>query len=267
LGDSAEEDFYALALDIGYNVIRRQDLSPGIDFIADFRGRVFDNATLLKPPFSPAGLTAFSIKAGDISQQDVQELVTYVSQCAGSSDTLLRRVSGGVLVSGAMKTAGQVNAIRSQGVYCWDARRLIFYSVKAKKVAKNSELGPVNEHSLDTGLNGGFVFTIHGMHTKDVDAIADVFVDDHTIQIQGDHLTSILTSIYRLAALPTVQSMHRQVKLKLSLHALGPVMRTIVERAYDDYRNEPPDDLILHPVTDLEVQSYATGPWTAIFRV
>jgi hypothetical protein len=267
LGDSAEEDFYALALDIGYNVIRRRNLSPGIDFIAEFRGTVFENAVLLKPPFAPDGVVAFSVKAGEVSSGDVDQLNDYVSECRRSTDTTLQRVTGAILVAGTLKTAGQINSIKTAGVFCWDARRLIFYSIKAKKVAAHSDLGQVTEHALTSPLNGTFIFTIHDMQPNNVDATADVFVDDHNISIQGDHLSSMLTSIHQLAVLPTVQSMHRQVKLKLSVHALGPIMRSVVEQAYETYRRQPPSSLLLHPVTELELQSYATGSWTAIFRV
>jgi len=267
LGDSAEEDFYALALDIGYNVIRRRNLRPGIDFIAEFRGTVFQNAALLKPPFAPEGLVAFSVKAGETQPADVTELTDYISECRQSPDATLQRVQGGVLVAGSMKTANQINSILLQGVYCWDARRLIFHSIKAKKVAANSELGPVTEHALSPDLNGTFIFTIHDMHPTDIDAVADVFIDDHNREIQGDHLSSILTSIYQAAVLPTVQSTHRLVRLKLSVHALGPIMRQVVQQMYESHRRQPQPSLLLRPVTDLELQSYATGPWTAIFRV
>lgn len=267
LGDSAEEDFYALALDIGYNVIRRRNLKPGIDFIAEFRGTVFQNATLLKPPFAPQGLVAFSVKAGDVSTNDVTELTDYISECQRSSDSTLQGVQGGILVAGAIKSVGQINAIQSLGVYCWDARRLIFHSIKAKKVAANSDLGPVTEHGLVPSLKGTFIFTIHDMRPTEIDAVADVFIDDHDLAVQGDHLSAILDSVYKLAVEPTVQSTRRQVRLKLSVHALGPIMRQVVEQAYEGRRRQPPSSLLLRPVTELELQSYATGPWTAIFRI
>jgi len=266
LGDSAEDDLYALAIVMGYNVIRRRNLDPGIDFIANFSGQVFENATLLKPPFSPPGATAFSVKSGDFSQRDLEELVNYVARCANSNDPTLKTILGGVLVSGVIKSVGQINSILSQNVYCWDARRLIFYSVKAKKVESNSELGPVREHPLSVPLKGGFMFTIHEMSSTTIDAIADVFVDDHNQDIQGDHISSILSRIHDVAVSPVVQSTQRNVRLKLSLHALGPIQRPIAEAAYERYRREAPSTLLLYPTTELELQSYATGPWTAIFR-
>lgn len=266
LGDSAEDDLYALAIVMGYNVIRRRNLNPGIDFIADFAGNALDNATLLRPPFSPEGPTAFSVKAGEISQHDVEELLGYLTQCSSSTDPTLRNVRGGVLVSGTMKTIGQINSIRSSGVYCWDARRLIFYSIKAKKVQSNSELGPVREHPLPNPLKGGFTFTIQGMSTNEIDAVADVFVDDQSQDIQGDHISAILSAIYNVAVTPVVQSTQRRVKLRLSLHALGPIQRPIVQAGYERYRRQPPASLLPYPTTDLELQSYATGPWTALFR-
>jgi len=251
---------------MGYNVVRRRNLDPGIDFIADFSGQVLENATLLKPPFSPTGPTAFSVKSGDVSQKDTEELIHYVARCATSNDPTLKAIQGGVLVSGTIKSVGQINSILAQNIYCWDARRLLFYSVKAKKVQSNSELGPVREHQLLPPIKGGFMFTIHEMSSTTIDAIADVFVDDHNQDIQGDHISSILSRIHDVAVSPVVQSMQRKVKLKLSLHALGPIQRQIAEAAYERFRIQAPDTLLLYPTTELELQSYATGPWTAIFR-
>src|SRR2546425_7862651 len=214
---------------MGYDVLRRRNLTPGIDFIADFRGEVFGNATLLKPPFAPTGRTAFSVKAGDFEPRDIRELADYVAQCGQSPDGFLRGVQGGVIVANAVKTSGQLDAIRNQGIYCWDTRRLIFYSIRSKKVAANSELGAVVEHSLNPQLQASFTFTIHDMQPNDLQAIADVFIDDHTLLLQGDNLITILTLIQQTAVHPTAQQMHRKVKLKVSIHSLGPLQRTVVE--------------------------------------
>ena len=266
LGDSAEEDFYALALAIGYGVLRRRNLSPGIDFIAEFRGTPFENSTVLRPHFSPAGPTAFSVKAGDASSADAQQLRSYVSQARDSQDSILRGLIGGVLVAGTLKTVEQINSMRAQGIHCWDIRRLMFYSVKAKKVATLSELGPVIEHPLTGNLRGGFIFGTPGVSPSQIDAVADAFVDDHTHAIQGDDITSILSTIETTAAMPIVRAMHRRVKVKLSVHTVGLVQRTVIEEEYEQYRRQASSSFLLAPSAELEVQSYATGPWTAIFR-
>ncbi len=266
-GDSAEEDFYALSRAIGYVVFRSRNPSPGIDFVADFVGRPTENCTLLRPPFSPAGLTAFSVKSGDFVNADVEELLTYVSQCTASTDPTLKEVKGGVLVAGTNRTKGQLDDLVARGVYCWDIKRLIFYSVKAKTVFRLSDLGPVVEHPLHNGIKGGFVLSVLDMTPTEVQVEAHVFVDDHNIVIQGDHVESILDQVSTLGLTPITNATHHDVRTEISLHALGPIQRLVADDAYRRYAAQANNRRILFPADrGLEMQSYATGPWTAIFR-
>ena len=268
LGDSAEEDFYALARAIGYGIIRQRNPSPGIDFVAEFTGTTVENCSLLRPPYSPDGLTAFSVKSGDSSSRDVTELINYVSNCRTSGDPVLRQIAGGVLVVGAMKTHDQINQLSTQGISCWDMRRLIFYSIKAKTVARLADTGRVVEHPLLNGIKGGFVQAAQTIPSNSVFRVeVHLFVDDHNLVIQGDHLTNMLDQVYSSGLRPIIQATQYDIELRLSLHAMGPIQRVIVNQAYRDYsgRNQP--GLILPADPKFMMQSYATAPWTSIFRV
>jgi len=192
LGDSAEGDFYILAKTLGYKILRSRNPSPGIDFVAEFSGKAIENSTLLRPSFSPDGITAFSVKSGDAKAGDVAELADYVHRSQGSPDELLKKMKGGVIVIGTMKTRGQIDDMSSQGIFCWDIRRLLFYSVKVRTVARLAETGPVIEHPLK-GLDGGFVIApMEKISNSILKVEATAFVDDHNIIIQGDHFSSDL---------------------------------------------------------------------------
>lgn len=270
LGDSAEDDFYALARAIGYSLIRSRNPVPGIDFVAQFTGTTIENCFLLRPTHSPDGLTAFSVKSGDFSASDVADLVNYVTTSKASGDPVLREMKGGVLVVGATKTQHEISRLLSQGVFCWDVRRLIFYSVKAKTVARLSETGRVLEYPLG-GVGGGFVLapSPRGFVSSSlIEYEVHAFVDDHNLVVQGDHLTAILGQVYTIGLKPVIQAMRYDVRIRMSLHALGPIQRRIVDQAYTDYcaaENHP--GLMAPAGEELEMQSYATAPWTAIFRV
>ena len=268
LGDSAEDDFYALARAIGYGIIRCRNPIPGIDFVADFSGTTIENCVLLRPAHSPDGLTAFSVKSGDLSSSDVTELLDYIRKCQASDDQLLRQMKGGVLVVGTTKTQHQVNELLSQGLFCWDVKRLIFYSVKAKIVARLSETGRVIEYPLGSGITGGFVLAPQGVSRSLIEAEVHAFVDDHNMVVQGDHLTTILDQVYAIGLRPIIQAMRYDVRMQMSLHALGPIQRKVVDEAYSNYYASGGHPGLMAPaVQGLEIQSYATAPWTAVFRV
>jgi hypothetical protein len=267
LGDKAEEDFYALARAIGYGIIRCRNPVPGIDFVAKFGGKTVENCELLRPAHSPDGVTAFSVKSGDFSSSDVDGLLRYVDQCPQSDDPLLQQVKGAVLVTGAAKTLDQIRQLLSRGVFCWDIKRLIFYSVKAKTAARMSENGQVTE--LPLRFKGGFVFSLPRFESKSVmEAEVHVFLDDHDLVVQGDHLSSILDEVYTVGLEPIIQSTRCCIRMKMTLHAMGPIQREVVDQAYlDFYSGEKHNGLLPPAVRELEMQSYAVAPWTAIFRV
>jgi hypothetical protein len=268
LGDSAEEDFYALARAIGYGIIRYRNPVPGIDFVAEFTGRTVENCALLRPPYSPDGLTAFSVKSGDGGSNDVTDLRDYLSQCRSSNEPTLQRIAGGVLVLGAVRTQDQINHLHDEGIFCWDVKRLIFYSVKAKTVARLGDTGRVVEHPLTNGIKGGFVQAPQAMISRSAIGVeVHVFLDDHNMVVQGDHLTGILDQVYSVGLQPMITAMQYDIELRISLHAMGPIQRTVVDQAYRDYSSRNRPGLILPADQGLGMQSYCTAPWTAIFRV
>ena len=171
------------------------------------------------------------------------------------------------MVAGANRTQGQLNDLVTQGVHCWDIKRLIFYSVKAKTVARLSELGPVLEHPLPNAIEGGFVLAVLDMTPTEVQVEVHTFIDDHNLVIQGDHVRSILDQVANLGVNPIINATQHDVKIEISLHAMGPIERRVCDDAYRGYAAAANHRRILFPAGQgLEMQSYATGAWTAIFR-
>ena len=268
LGDRAEEDFYALARAIGYGIVRHRDPATGIDFVAEFTGSTIENCYLLRPAHSPDGLTAFSVKSGDSTQKHITELVDYICASQSSADPILKKMKGGVLVVGTSKTRGEIDTMLSQGIFCWDVKRLIFYSMKAKTVARLSETGRVVEYPFGTGISGGFVVAPQGFDSPSLIGYeVHCFVDDHNLVVQGDHLQSILHQVYDCGLKPVMGAMHYDIRIRMTLHALGPIERQVVDQAFTDYfREGNHPGLTTTAIGGLAMQSYATAPWTAVFR-
>jgi len=267
LGDSAEEDFYALARSLGYRVDRWRNPKPGIDFVARFTGDGISRCRLLQPAFGPRGSTAFSVKSGDCSPSDVRELVDYVSDCRNSNDPTLQAVTGGVIVVGTSKTVGELDAMKSSEIYCWDMKRLVFYSMKVKLADTLASSGRVNEHALTGRLSGGFMFVAQEMKESVVRAEAYAFIDDHSLVVQGDDMTLLLNHIYDERLRPYIQAFDVDVDFRLFVHSVGPVRRQVMEDAYRAFAREGRPRLSLPAEGGLLIQSYSTGPWTAVFRV
>jgi hypothetical protein len=179
-------------------------------------------------------------------------------------------VAGGVLVAGTNRTQGQLNELLSRGVYCWDFKRLIFYSVKAKTVDLLSQTGSVTEYPLGVGVKGGFVLAPFSMIGSIVEVVTHIFVDDHDLVVQGDHVKAFLDQIVQSGLTPIINSMHRDVNVRVSLHAMGLIERQVADDAFREFSAATAEgnSRIHFPAgREFEMQSYATGPWTAIFRM
>jgi len=175
-------------------------------------------------------------------------------------------MKGGIIVVGTSKTNEEINRLLRSGVYCWDIKRLILFSIKAKIVARLSETGRVIEHPLG-GIRGGFVLAPQGFVSKSLmEAEVHSFVENHNLVLQGDHLTAILRRVYTLGLRPIIRATRYDIRIRMSLHSLGPIQRRVVDQAYTDYYAGGNHPGLMPPVQGLEMQSYATAPWTAVFR-
>ena len=150
LGRIMEDEFAALLEKLGYRVLRKRDPKSGLDIIAQFNGEPIpkpkNRCMLIQPLFSPEGITAFSLKRGNFVESDIIELLEKTKKVAGTSDDeTLRELTGQVMVTNYSKTEHEVDKLLSRSVYCWDIRRLIFYSAKARVGRDLATRGPVGK--------------------------------------------------------------------------------------------------------------------------
>jgi hypothetical protein len=212
-------------------------------------------------------MTPFFMKRPMSGRTTCRELLEYVKECQESADPTLSQVRGGVLVVGTAKTRNQIDELLSQGLFCWDVKRLIFYSVKAKTVDRLSEKGRVTEYPLGGGISGGFLLSLEKASRSLFAAEVHVYVDDHNLVLQGDHMGTILSQVYAAGLRPIIETTGYDIEIRMFLNGLGPIQRRVVDEAYSRYYatgNHP--GLMTPAVQGLEIQSYATAPWTAIFR-
>jgi hypothetical protein len=137
IGRAMEDEFAVLIERLGYRVLRKRDVKSSIDIIANFHGEpIYPKPTnrchLLKPLFAPQGTTAFSLKRGDFSKSDVEELLRNKEKARKLDDKVLNALEGTVMVTNYTKTESELDSLLSENVYCWEGRRLIFYAAKAR---------------------------------------------------------------------------------------------------------------------------------------
>jgi hypothetical protein len=266
LGDAAEDDFYSLALHLGYRVVRERNPAPGIDFIAEFDGKR-SNLQLRRPIFSPDGITAFSVKRGDFGSDDITALKNYISDAHKSSDPILNQIRGGVIVTSSLKTEATLNDLARQQLFCWDVRRMMLYSSKARLAAEWSDLGLVTEKPMPGRLLGSYMLVAFELFHGVLKTKVSVFVDDHDLVLQGDHMNTVLNEIYRNGLKPMIRSMSaKEIETTIVVHSAGLIQRRVVLQACDDFAKGKKHSGVTFLVGGFEFQSYSTAPWTAFLR-
>lgn len=274
VGRAMEDEFAVLIERLGYRVLRKRDVKSGLDIIAKFDGRPINPkplnpCDLIRPLFAPEGITAFSLKRGDFRKSDVDELLEKAKKVKSfSDDKVLRSIRGKVMVTNYSKSEVELNKLLSKNVYCWDMRRLIFYSAKARSSFDLAEKGPVEEVLVRGAIKASYL-----METETgTDAILTnviILVDDHdpNLVIGYDHIKNILVYIYKKSLKPIVKSTRLDVQSLFKFHILGVADKGTVENAYLDYAKEES----YHPQVVFSAMpiifQYGAAPWTTLLKL
>jgi hypothetical protein len=268
------EDEFADLLDrLGYSVLRKRDVKLNLDIVAKFAGGPtkpeFPNECVLsKPSFAPKGTTAFSLKRGDFTNADVSELIDKAKRAKDTGDEVLKSIEGAVIVTNYIKTESELDRLLSQGVHCWDGRRLIFYAAKARTVADLAVRGPVKEIGIEAFNNATFIVQKETLPGAILTNVA-VFIDDHDkkLMISYDHGKNILSYVYDHSLKPIVDSSQLDVQADFKIHVLGIAEKELVEKAYTEYAH----DEHAHPQVFFsavpKIFQYASAPWTVLLQL
>ena len=268
-----EDEFTVLIEKLGYRVLRKRDVKSGIDVIAKFDGepinpKLPNPCILLRPLFAPEGISAFSLKRGDFRKSDVNELIKKVKKVTSSADEVLKSLQGAVIVTNYTKTETELDKLFLNNVYCWDGRRLIFYSAKAKSVFDLARRGPVKEYLIkDLGKVSYIIERETGQRAILTNIV--ILVDDHdkNLVVGYDYIKNILMHIYQNSLKPIVDSTDLDVQTMFKVHILGIAHKELVENAYFDYARDEkshPKVVFSAPPT---IFQYGAAPWTAILQL
>jgi hypothetical protein len=273
VGRAMEDDFADLLDRLGYSVLRKRDVKLNIDIVANFGGKPvkpsFPNeCILLKPPFAPQGVTAFSLKRGDFTETDVKELIDKTKKAKGTDDETLRSITGAVIVTNYTKTEGELDKLVSKGVHCWDGRRLIFYAAKARTVSELAFKGPVREVAIESFSNSTYIIQKETLPGAILTNIA-VFIDDHNqkLMVGYEHVKNVLSYIYDHSLKPIVESSQLDVQAVVKIHVLGIAETELVGKAYNEYAQNTPTHPQVTFSAEPKVFQYGSAPWTAVIQL
>jgi len=239
LGDVMEDEFVRLLGKLGYRVVKRRHTHPSIDVISDFPRKPLDGSqgAPLRPPwFAPAGRTAFSVKEGSLRAKHVTELRRSCSSARRSHDPLLKRISGGVLATNEVLPLSKIDKIRGAGVYCWDMRRLLFYSAKARIVNMVGEKAGLIEYPLNLFEEASCLLRVSGPSGSRLDC--NIFLDDHRRDLGAEDVSDLLREAHRIALAPVARNLPSPITATLSLHVLGTVDPDLARNSYDEFRRD-----------------------------
>src|SRR3972149_9098745 len=150
VGRGMEDAFSFLIERLGFRIDRKREQRTGLDIIAHFDGaplpKLPRECSLLRPYFTPEGTIVISVKRGDISDSDVDELLRDEKKGLETDDKFYQSVQGAVIITNHTKTEGELDSmLTKKNVFCWDGRRLIFYAAKARYSQELAERGRIVE--------------------------------------------------------------------------------------------------------------------------
>jgi len=268
-----ENVFSTLLERLGYRVLRKRCPRSGLDIIARYDGLPIPNphftCKLQPPKFSPSGTAAFSLKRGDFTNGDIEELNEKVRNSQISDDELLKTINGSVIVTNVSKAEERIDElIQSKSVYCWDIRRLLFYSTKVRSCFNLLKDGPLIEYSLNGAIKGTYLQKTGSSNEGMMSIFLDVLVDDHDKNlITGyEETTYILNTIYNKSIKNIIESTKLGIKIQLKFHVLGLANKNAMLSSYLDYVGKVEDHPGLQLPTTFEVYQFGAAPWGSIYE-
>lgn len=273
IGRAMEDSFANLLFRLGYAVFVRCDQKTSLDVIAKFYGTPINPepiypCVLLPPFFAPKGMTAFSLKRSHFSQKDVSELIKNVAKAKQLNDKTYS-IDGMVIASNFSQKESDIDSLLSQNVFCWDGRRLIFYSAKVQTIQNLSVMGPITETAIDGIKNTSCMLEIEtSLKIKNsLIANAAVFIDDHdkNLTIGSQHIEKILDHIHK-KQLELAERTNFDIQIFLTIHALGIANEVIVENSYKKYISEIPKSSKVFFPAEYTMFQYGAAPWSILLK-
>lgn len=269
-GKAMEDAFIDLLYRLGYTVFDERNSTFGLDVIAEFYGKPIHpmlpyQCNLLQPFFAPRGMTAFSLKTGSFTKKDVDELIEKFQKAKKSEKSYLKRLEGMVIATNYTRAEKDIDNLLYRNVYCWDGRRLLFYSAKAKTIQELGSRGPLQEIAIDVLKNSSYIIEKETLKNA-ILANVVIFIDNHDRQlILGyEDVEKMLQYIYNKSLRSIVDSTQMDVQVLVKFHVLGIVDEILVKNAYRKYARDAYHPQVFFSAEPM-IFRYSAAPWAILF--
>lgn len=270
VGRVMEDEFAVLIERLGFRVDRKRDEKSRLDIIAHFHGEPINpkppyECNLLKPFFSPDGITAFSLKRGDFTPGDVDELLKGIEKTRSFKEEIYKSLKGASIVTNYTKTEEKLDDLLAKSVYCWDGRRLIFYAAKARCILELAFKGPLIEETIE-GLDKASYLTQTQTGTGSILVNIVILIDDHSrnFAMGHDDVQLMLKHVYEKSLKPMVDKTRLDIQVAFKFHILGIADKAVVENAYVDYARKGENHPKVVFSQPFAMFQYGAAPWATL---
>lgn len=285
LGRIVEKDVKKLLELLGYSIIRENEIKPSIDKVIYFIGEPKPvtkfPCSLLEPKYSLGGYLAVSIKKGNFTERDVDDLLQDIEEAQNSDDDTLKKIENGLIVTNYLKSPSEIDDVEEKGVKCWDLSRLFLYSSKGRNANHLSRKGSVRECSIEVDYNITYLrqLDLETLKTeqeeKQQNAIPVsiiVYIDEHKNEFifSPDHYEGIIDQIYENELKNINENYDVNLNVQVELHVLNLINHDLVRKKHAEYTRKflPLTDRHIGTIfkADLPIFQYRISPWSILLE-
>jgi len=220
IGIEAENKAWNFLRALGYEIKELNNEEYDIDCLAEFPPSI-TKYRLLRPRYSPEGLTAYEITAGMLRERKIRRFAEKIAKYNKEHEQ--NQINGGVLLVDE-KISPQMSAtMEREKIYGWGSNRHSFYQEKIRIFNTwKEQYGPTAENQINNETT--YLRCSTPPPTKfDKLLYFAVFFDDHVHKLSAKTVKDIMYKIRTDSIVPLIECGIIPIHAYFEFHALGGV--------------------------------------------
>jgi len=264
LGINGERKTSRFLRALGYEILESNNEKYNIDYLARF-----SSIELLRPYYSPEGLTAFEITTE--KQLRTKKVDNFKAKIARYNvENPDKKISGGVLIIDQEISEHTIRRMESKGIFCWGIRRLSLYAKKIQIFNEWKEryyVPMVTELPLNKSVTCLRCATppppIDVWHPRSDKLLHfAIFFDDHTKKLHAKQVKEIMNELKKYL-IPIVNSGVIPLRVHVEFHTLGGA--SVLKEDFSRIIKSWEDDGIIVCLPEEPIKDYRTFPTLPYF--
>jgi hypothetical protein len=204
------------------------------------------NKPVLRPKFSPNGVTAFEFKSGlEYNENEIKKLSKKIPATNKDFNTM-----GGVIISDLRIKESNYREAFASNIFLWDVRDMCFLSSKINLFSELSLKGSVREEELSEDVT--FLWSIHKISSDPFKKFStgDLVILFHNpfVEINLRYIKIIMENIKKIILEKCKEIPIFPLKLGISIHSRGFINEDVKSRQFES---------VLNNLSDEELTSYS----------